>query len=225
MRLFETTFGGWGRAGRLGLLLSGLLLAALPARADSDPSNDSDNFTISLLPVVDVGVIIDTTGAAWAGDSDLDVDMEMAAEKLLTAGVKLTVVGNFNNQELQLAGAANNTWTLDTDESRPLDELSLAALIGADQGTAPASALFNGTQNLVTATPTRAGQTQANEAGDSGHVYEFSTSQSPQYADVDGMNVGAIRRLWLRAKTPTLTSSADEQQFTITVTAVSGTGQ
>lgn len=205
-------------------LLLALLAAAAPARADLSPANDSGVFTIRLTPNVDMGVIVDTTGAAWAGSADLDAALAMNSESVLGTGVKLTVVGNFNVQELALEAAALDTWTLDLDETPTNDQLRLYALIGAQQASAPAPALFNGAANLVTASPVRAGQAQANEGGNTGHTYEFSTSQAPEYADVDDMAVGAERRLWLRANTPPQTSSDAVQRFVLTVTAVSGAG-
>lgn len=212
------------------LLLAAALafLAALlpsPAAADATPGNDSAQFTVRLTPNVDMGVIVDTTGAAWAGSADLDAVMALGAEALLGTGVKLTVTGDFNLQELTLEGAALDTWTLDTDETPTNDQMRLYALIGADQGVAPASSLFNGAANLVTAAAARAGQPQADEGGNTNHAYEFSTAQAPQYADADDMPVGAVRRLWLRANTPPQSSVESQQRFVLTVTAVTGAGQ
>lgn len=206
-------------------LLLALLAAAAPARADLTPANDSGAFTVRLTPNVDLGVIVDTTGAAWAGSADLDAALAMNAESVLGTGVKLTLVGTFNLQELTLEAAALDTWTLDADETPTNDRLRLYGLVGANQASAPASSLFNGTANLVTALPLRAGQAQADEGGNTNHAYEFSSSEAPQYADVDDMAVGAERRLWLRVNTPPQTSSEAQQRFVLTVTAVSGAGQ
>ena len=194
-------------------------------RADANPANDTGAFVLRILPSVDLGVTIDTTGAHWFGAPDLDMTSDMGATTRLETGVTLTVTGNFNNQELQIAAVANDTWQLDTDETPGLDQLRLYALIGANQSaSAPTAALFSGTANLVTETPARAGQPQADEGGDANHSYEFSTAQSPEYQDIDGMEVGTVRRMWLRVDTPPTTTSDEEQSFTITVTAVSGAG-
>lgn len=210
----------------LAAALSLFAVFALPsaALADSNPGNDSGSFTLRLSPNVDMGVSVDTTGSAWQGSADLDTVMPMNSEALLGTGVKLTILGNFNVQELTLQGAALDTWTLDADETPTNDQLRLYALIGADQPSAPAGALFNGAANLVTATPAQAGQAQANEGGDTAHAYEFSNVQAPEYADVDDMPVGTVRRLWLRANTPPQSSVDQQQGFVLTVTAVSGAG-
>jgi len=173
---------------------------------------------------VDVGVTVDTTGSAWSGDTDLYVDMDLASSKLLTTGVKLTIEGDFQDQELQLQGAANNTWQLDTDESRPIDELTLYAQIGSSPGSTPGD--ITGATNIITTSAKRAGQPQVNEvpADETSHVFEFLSTDGPRYADVDHMAVNAVRRLWLKAMTPVLTSTSEEQQFTVTVTALTGPG-
>ena len=201
-----------------------LLAAPAPVLADPNPGNDTGQFTLRLSPNVDMGVVIDTAGAAWAGAADLDAVLPLNSESVLGTGVKLTIVGTFNLQELTLSAAALDTWTLDADETPEPDKLRLYALIGADQASAPSGALFAGAANLVGAGALQAGQAQADEAGDSNHRYEFATAAAPQYADADDLPVGAVRRLWLRANTPTLTASDQQQRFTLTVTAVSGAG-
>lgn len=208
-------------------LVSLFALFALPssALADAVPANDTGSFILRLTPNVDMGVTVDTTGSAWQGSADLDTVMDLASEARLGTGVKLTIVGDFNLQELSLQGVALDTWTLDADETPTNDQLRLYALIGADQAAAPAAALFDGAANLVTETAARAGQVQADEGGDLNHAYEFSDSQAPQYADVDDMPVGAVRRLWLRANTPPQSSVDQQQGFVLTVTAMTGAGQ
>ena len=70
---------------------------------------------------------------------------------------------------------------------------------------------------------TRAGQSQANEGGDTLHTYELSTGHS-EYQDVDGRSASDTFKLWLRATTPTVTSTDQQAAFTVTVTAVTGAG-
>lgn len=213
------------RFARLAALALSLPLAALPAFADSDPTNDSDNITIQLVPVVDFGVLVDTSGSAWIGSGDLDATMNLGAENTLSAGVKVTVVGNFNLQELQLQGTALDNWTLDTDEVDQADQFRLYGLFAADGAAAPASGDFNGASHLIRGDIAKlAGQPQANEGGDSNHTFELSTGHA-SYANVDNMQVNSIRRLWLRANTPSFSGVATQQRFTVTVTAVSGAAQ
>ena len=216
----------WPALWPAGLLAAGLLALGASSAWALDPvaTNNSGTFTVRITPNVDLGVTVDTTGSAWAGGANLDTSMDLSAEKILGTGVKLTVAGNFQNQEFQLGGANAAVWTLDVDETLAQDQMQLHGMIGADQTAAPATALFNGALNLITTTAKRAGQVQADEAGNLNHEYEFSTAQAPEYADVDGMAVAAARRLWLRAKTPNTSSTDAQQAFVVTVTAVTGVG-
>jgi len=202
------------------------LLTATAARADANPANDSGSFTVRITPNVDLGVVVDTTGANWVGaSSNLDMTSDLATDTLLDAPIGIAMAGNFANQELTITGAALNTWQLDTDELDAVDELRLYAMFGVSPvvSGSPISANFNGAGNLITGTPTRAGQPQADEGGNTNHTYELSTANA-EYADVDGMLSTAVRKLWLRARTPSTTSTDGQATFTVTITAVSGAG-
>ena len=213
----------WTRG--LGLVM-GLVLGAVVGQAwavDPVPGNNTGQFTVRIQPNVDLGVTVNTAGAAWVASANLDTDMDLGTEKLLGTGVSVEVVGNFNKQEFQLQGAAVNTWTLDVDDTTGLDELRLYGKFGTNAGVSPVTGDFTNTTDLITAATGRAGQAQADEAGDTNHKYELPIAHL-QYGQVDDMAVGQIRRLWLRANTPTTTSVDGQQQFTVTVTALSGTG-
>ena len=200
------------------------LMTATFARADANPANDSGSFTVRITPNVDLGVTVDTTGAAWTGSANLDVTSDLATDTRLTAPIGIAMAGNFGNQELTLSAVALNTWVLDTDEVDAQDQMRLYAMFGRFAYSAsPAVADFNGTGNLITGSTVRAGQAQADEAGDTNHAYELATGNS-EYADVDGMNSTSTRKLWLRARTPSTTSTDGQAQFTVTVTAVTGVG-
>ena len=77
------------------LLGSGLLcltLAAAEAWADKNSSNDSGTFSVKIIPNVDLGVLVNTSGAAWAGDTDLYATMDLGTEKLLGRVVSTTAI-------------------------------------------------------------------------------------------------------------------------------------
>jgi len=214
----------------LSAVLALTALAPLQAVAsDADPSNDSDSFTIRIIPQIDMGVEVSTAGANWSGPStDLDTTMEMGTTLLLESWISVSILGDFNNQELDLAGSPNDTWTLDTDASDEVDKLRLYGLFGQFDETTPASpeaADFADDTHLITAATRKVGQQQADEsAGDTGKQFEM-LSADPQYRDMDGMEVGTTRLLWLRADTPSQTSVDTQQGFTVTVTARTGAGQ
>ena len=201
------------------------LMTATFAYADANPANDSASFTVRITPNVDLGVTVDTTGSNWAGAANLDMTSDLATDTLLQNAINIAMAGNFANQELTLTGAALNTWQLDTDEVDVQDELRLYAMFSDSALGAGSSPAITGTANLITTVATRAGQTQADEGGDTNHVYELSTGAGAGvYADVDGMASTATRKLWLRARTPGTTSTDGQAQFTVTLTAVTGIG-
>ena len=205
-------------------LLAGLLGLGAGAAWANDP--DFGVFTVRIQPNVDLGVNVDTTGSAWEGSPNLDITMNLGEQKRLDTGVKLRITGNFHKQELELQALSLNDWTLNEAETDVQNKLRLHALIGADQAAPPDYALFDGAVNLVKESGVvRAGQTQADESADDNHVYEFSNGQGAVYADVDDMAVDEVRRLWLRSDTPTSSTYDGQQAFTITVTALSGSGQ
>jgi len=202
------------------------LLTAGTAHADANPANDTGGFTVRITPNVDLGVVVDTTGANWAGAStNLDLTSDLATDTLLDAPIGIAMAGNFANQELTLTGVALNTWVLDTDELDAVDEVRLYAMFGVSPlaSGSPISANFNGAGNLIRGGANRAGQPQADEGGDTNHTYELATGNA-EYADVDGMNASQVRKLWLRARTPNTSSTDGQAVFTVTVTAVSGAG-
>ncbi len=202
-----------------------VMALSVGAWADSNPGNNSGSFEVRITPNVDYGVTVDTLGAAWEGDTDLYTDMDMNTSKKLQTGVKVTIQGDWQNQEVSLSGLGLDTWTLDTDESAEEDQLRLYGMLGADQAASIPTAVeytAAGDLNLIDAALSRAGQAQVDEAGDSTHIHEFLIGAGAHYDDVDGMTVGTIRRLWLRADVPPTTTTDGMQRFTVTVTA--GTG-
>src|SRR3989338_7404097 len=154
------------------------LMTATLARADANPANDSGSFTIRITPNVDLGVVVDTSGANWIGAANLDMASDMATDTLLENPIGIAMAGNFANQELTLTGAALNTWQLDTDEVDAVDQMRLYALFGADPvvASSPSEATFNGVANLIKTSATRAGQAQADESGDTNHAYELTSA-------------------------------------------------
>ena len=192
---------------------------------DPVASNNTGVFTVRIQPNVDLGVIVDTTGSAWVGSANLDVAMDLGAEKVLGTGVRLEVAGNFQSQEFALSAADAATWLLDADETGTENQLRLYGMIGANQATPPAGALFAGVANLITTVLANAGQSNANEPSASpgaGHVYELNDNAGAVYDQIDNLAVATQRRLWLRANTPPTTTTDVQQAFVVTVTAASG---
>ena len=210
----------------LGALALMLAMSATSAWAsDPNPSNDGDSFTIRITPNVDYGVDLTTGGANWSGaSSDLDVTMDLGTTLLLESYIAVEMTGNFNNQELDITAAGNDTWTLDTDDAADeQNALQLYGLFATVSANSPIAADFNDDTHLITAALRSVGQVQADEGGDTLHQYELLTGHA-EYADVDSLSVGDQRVLWLRADTPPTTTVDVQQGFTVTVTARTGTG-
>jgi len=211
LRTLRGRIGSARRCVRAALLLLPLLaLCALPARAD-DPGNNDDSIVIRITPRIDYGVIIDTASV------DLDFTMDMGATDYTLIPATVTIVGNIRPVELDIEAAnvsAAPVWTLDTDETAGLDELQLYGLFSVGRSTQPLESEFSGAKNLIISTPKRAGQENGNGADQN-----FENNVMEGGADVDLMNIGDQRQLWLRIDAPPYTSTGDEQKFQITVTA------
>ncbi len=202
-----------------------------PARADSDPGNNSGSFIIRITPNIDLGVLVNTDGAALIGSSDLSIVADLGSIKRLGTPVELLTLGNFDNQELTLEVLQQDTWTVDASAgSSEIDALQLFALIGQEQTTTLATEVDFETgvaDHLIITTPLNVGQADGDESTDGlNHRFEFdAVSGGVKYEDMDAMIANTPRQLWLSAVIPTNTTVAAEQKFLITVTALSGVGQ
>jgi len=203
-----------GRAALRSLLLAVLVpfCALVPdVAADSDPSNDSDALTLTITPVVDIGVDIAT------GSVDLDFTLPLGATDYTLLPATVTVLGNARFQELELSAQnlnASPSWSLDEDEAVGADQLQLYGLFSVDRSSNPLEAEFSGVKNLLTGTPKRAGF-----AGSDGPDGDFENSQMTGAADMDRMTPTSQRQLWFRLDTPPLSSTDEQQRIQIVITA------
>ena len=191
-------------------VLSCLVPAA--AAADPNPGNDSDQLTISVTPAADVGVVIDTANVT------LDFAMALGATAYTLSPTTVTIVGNIHPQELNISAqniGPSAVWTLDADEVAGADQFQLYGLFSATRQAAPSEAEFAGTKNLITTTPTRAGK-QTGAMADGNYENDGMSGS----ADMDNILLSnPARQLWLRLDTPPMTSTDEEQNFQITITA------
>jgi hypothetical protein len=206
-----------GRFDRWAALRSLLLALLLPlcvsvrdAAADPDPSNDSDALTLSVTPVIDIGVDIDT------GAVSLDFTLQAGATDYTLRPTTVTVLGNFKFQELELSAqnlTASPNWSLDEDEAAQADQLQLYALFSVDRSSRPLEAEFSGVKNLLTGAPKRAGF-----AGSDGPNGNFENNQMTGAADMDRMMPTSQRQLWFRLDTPPISSTDEQQRIQIVIT-------
>jgi len=186
------------------------ILASQYAWAD-DPGNNDDSIVIRITPRIDYGVVIDTT------TMELDYTLDMGATAYAITPATVTIVGNIRPVELDIEAAnisASPVWSLDTDESAGLDELQLYGLFAVGRSTRPLESEFSGAKNLITITPTRAGQKSGNGADQN-----FENNIMQGGADMDWLMPTDERQLWFRMDTPPVTSTTQEQTIQVTVTA------
>jgi hypothetical protein len=195
------------------LLAAVLALPLLPVvgHADTNPLNDSDSVTLSITPIIDLGVAIDTATV------NLNFTMDMAATDFTVKPATLTVLGTYGPQEIDVAAANNSAvpvWTLDTDETPTQDELQLYMLFSVNRDSAPLNAEFTGTKNLVTGATKRIGTFSGTGADGN-----FENNVMLGGADMDNLSPTQERQMWLRIDTPPTTSTTQAQDIQLTFTA------
>lgn len=195
------------------LLAAALALCLFPrsARADTDPSNDSDSLIIRITPRVDFGVAIDTA------DVNLNFTLDMGATDFTVSPTTITILGNIQPQELDIQAAnisASPVWTLDADETAELDQVQIYSLFSVNRSSEPLQVEFDGAKNLVTGAVKRAGVFAGSAANGN-----FENNQMLGETDMDDLNVGDERQLWFRIDTPPYTSTTQDQDIQITITA------
>jgi len=218
--------------------LAMLVLGAGPAWADPVPENDKDSLTITILPSLDFGVDIDTAttqfGSVALGSAKT---LTLGTTEYLTAPAAVTVLGNFMNQELSVAAAGLDTWTVDTDDVAEADKVQVYALFSTLDNSVPTEAQFaqgGDYRHLVTGTPKWAGESLGSENNDTtDNVFEIPSSLPFSGgteagvgggSDMDRLQVGNIRQLYLRVDAPPISSVSAEQEIQVTLTADSGVG-
>jgi len=214
-------------------VLALVLLGAGPAWA-LDP--DTDSLTIKITPSVDFGVDITTGSTLFEGQNISGaVPLALGATGYLTVPADVTVKGNFQNQELEVVAAGLDTWQVDTDEIAKEDKAQVYALFASGRSSAPYEGEFGGysARHLVTGTAQLAGETNGNETNDvTANSYEIpSTSMTggsgPALgagSDMDRLQVGNTRQLYLRIDAPPTSTVSADQQIQVTLTAKSGAG-
>lgn len=198
MRTENRIFAGGARAA-----LAAAALAWAPAPAGAA---ESGALTITLTPVSEFGVLVDTASFAFT--------VGVGTPAFTSSPVGIEIVGNAQPVELELAGSVTPSapWILDPDETPGTDQLRVYALFSTvARSSRPVDADFTGSaERLVTSSPKRAGA-----RGGGGGGFEHPSLG----ADMDGLPVGARRRLWLRLDAPSASTTAKPRTLEITVTA------
>ena len=220
--------------GALGLGWAGNASAYVPVWVSSD------SLTITITPTTDLGVDVDTT-TTRLNDTDtpgtMSLSMQLGATAYFVSPATVTILGTFNNQEVQLKAACLDSWAIDADETAEADKVQVYALFSTLDNSVPTEAQFaqgGDYRHLVTGTPKWAGESLGSENNDTtDNVFEIPSSLPFSGgteagvgggSDMDRLQVGNIRQLYLRVDAPPSSSVSAEQEIQVTLTADSGVG-
>ena len=208
-------------AALLGLMLT--VLGTGIAWADSDTTNDRASLTFSLTPNVDFGVSIDT--------GNITMDFGSVALGTLQQRVRpatVTILGTITSdgsqttgQELDLALTFVGGWSLDTSPSidttsNETDAIAVYALFSdTSLSLAPTPAQFDAESGGFTQTNERAG----GGSGD-GTRFEKQGGGALPGDGMDHMSTGDAAHLWMLFRLPADTTTGNQQEITLTATAV-----
>jgi hypothetical protein len=213
----------------MGLLLAMSLLALVGVRAAwAVEEQNSDSLTITITPLKDMGVNVDTATVKFAlsdTPGDLTVSMMMDAIAYFISPATVTILGNYNNQEVQLSATGLDSWTVDNDETAETNQVQLYALFSVDKASRPVEDEFGGYggRNQVTPGQAIAGEPDADENnGSATNKYEIADGEMQSGTDMDNLVVGAVKQLWMRVDAPPSSDYEGIQRVQVTLTAVSG---
>ncbi|HAH07719.1 MAG TPA: hypothetical protein DCM05_14560 [Elusimicrobia bacterium] len=213
----------------MGLLLA-MGIAALGVMQAQAADPDLDSLTITIQPATDLGVDVDTTTARLS-DTDtpgtMSLTMQLGATAYLVSPASVTILGTFNNQEVQLKAACLDSWAIDADETAEADKVQVYALFSVDKASRPVELEFaqgGDARHLVTGTNKEAGETAGSENDDlAGNQFEIAAANTMAGGtNMDNLAVGTQKQLWIRVDTPPTSTSEDQQRVQVTLTAVSG---
>ena len=212
-----------------GMLAAVLVAAAAGGAWAADP--DTDSLTITITPVVDLGVDVDTASSKMAGSADLTLSNVALGSTVYidnSGPALVTIKGSYNKQEMRVSAAGLDTWQVDEDETIEADKVQVYALFAVAKASSPLEAEFgsDGGNHLVHAMGTSlvAGESAAEDGSRGDNSYEIPGADMTAGANMDDLMVNTQRKLWLRLDTPA-DSSVDEtqaQRIQVTVTAVNG---
>jgi hypothetical protein len=139
----------------------------------------------------------------------------------------VTILGNYNNQEVQLSAACLDSWAIDTDEIAKADKVQLYALFSVNKASRPVELEFGqgaDRRHLVTSAVKVAGEAQGSEVdANTGNQFEIAAANAMTGGtSMDNLPVGAQKQLWMRVDAPPTSNSEDQQRLMVTLTAVNG---
>ncbi|HAH07720.1 MAG TPA: hypothetical protein DCM05_14565 [Elusimicrobia bacterium] len=205
-----------------------LALAGAWRAEAADP--DLDSLTITIQPATDLGVDVDTTTARFSETDTpgtMTLALQMGATAYLVSPASVTILGNFNNQEVQMSAACLDSWTIDADETAEADKVQVYALFAVNKTSRPVELEFgqgSDGRHQVTGAQKLAGETAGSENDDlTGNQFEIAAANTMAGGtNMDNLAVGTQKQLWMRVDAPPNSSSDDNQRVVVTLTAVTG---
>ena len=205
----------------VGMLALGSLLVG-EAKADANVANDTATIQITITPNVDRGVTI----ATQTVNMDLGlVDLNVSTQTVSPATV--TIQGNLTNTELDLSAGISGGWTFEpTATSTTTDKLKTWVVFTATTTNAtPAknNNTFDNSNDFLSSTVAEfSGTRVGSSSGGGGNINNsFEDNSGNAFADMDALNPGALRHMWMYFTTPDLTTTSAAQliRFYLTVKA------
>ena len=218
----------------MGLMLAMSLLALWGAQTvQAAPDTDTDYFTITVTPSVDLGVDVDTTNAKFVGGDtigSMNLPLAVGGTAYMETPAVVRILGNYNKQEIQLKAECLDSWTIDSDFSAEEDKVQVYALFAESKGSTPSEAEFDeglDARHMIQDTNKLAGAAQGNEGSTNVLSYfSYNPESKPAWsAYMDDLAVNAQKELWLRVDAPPTSLSDDTQRIVVTLTAVNGKNQ
>lgn len=164
--------------------------------------NWGDNFSVTLTPAGDRGVIIDTT------TFDLGF-LTLGTTQQVTNPVPVKSTGTLGGIEYTMQASISGGWTLSTDGyADTQDELVVMGLFNTTQPTQSDYESPEISSHVIT--------TSAKQVGNSGgaDVGYFEGND-----DMDNLGLNVTKNLWLRFKLPPTSSTGAQQTVSVTVNA------
>ncbi len=191
--------------------------------ADSNPANDAAAITISITPNIDRGIMIDT------GNVNLDLgnlDMNASSQTVMPATV--TILGNITNSELDLSAGITGGWVFDPNQTFASTGTNQLNMWASFTTISSAAAPSQGDEYFRVGTSSGAKFTSNTEnfgpqpvGVNNGSGVGFFEPNDPA-SDMDGLNPGDRRHLWIYLHTPPTTSVTTQQKININLSVRPG---
>ena len=198
----------------IGMMVVGGLKVSARA-ADANVLNDTATILVTITPNVDRGVTIDTMnvtlnlGAVTLGNSTQTVQPST-----------VTITGSMSNTELDLNAQITGGWNFEptAGASNTNGLKTWVVFTNTAQLTAPSKAgdLFDDTNDFLASATNNFADTRIGGTAGNGAAFEDGV------VDMDALNPGMKRHMWMYFTTPSVTDTSSDQQIRFYLTVKQG---